>query len=642
MQILEVLLYSHDGRRRSIDFRPGALNIITGESRSGKSALIEIIRYCLGSTELRVPAGVISESVAWFGLRLRLSSGEAFVGRPVPPSGQATTNAAMLRMATEVHAPDAAELSPNTNTDALISVLGGAIGIAENEASIPATATRPPVEATLAHALFFCFQRQDEIANRELLFHRQAEQFVGIHIRDVLPYFLGAVPANYVVLQARLRTARDELREAEIGVEHLRAVRTNQQDESVVLLREAQQVGLIESRPLSDQSTDTLTGWLREALNSTAGAAELALAAGQAFLELKDQQSGIGARYRDLHQTHRLIESILGEQSDYRNELAIQTERMAAVELLPSAQDGRVCPVCESELSADVPGVSELRRALEDLRQSLDSVARDEPRLRRKLALVESTQADVRERLREVNTAMDALARQTEDVERLGDSLNEQSYVRGRIDHYLQTLEAADDAALTRAEQLAEERRATVRSLEEQISYETVRENVTSILNVVGEDMRAWATRLDLEYATTTVRIDPGRLTVVADTNTGTVPLARMGSASNWVGYHLVSYLALQKFFVQNGRPVPRFVVFDQPTQAFYPPDVTDQDVGSLPDADRQAVEQLFSFLRDVSSTLAPDLQIIVTDHAKLTHEWFNSAIVEEWRGGLKLVPSDW
>ena len=167
MQILEVLLYSHDGRRRSIEFRPGALNIITGESRSGKSALIEIIRYCLGSTELRVPAGVISESVAWFGLRLRLSSGEAFVGRPVPPSGQATTNAAMLRMATEVHVPDAAELSPNTNTDALISVLGGAIGITKNEASIPTTATRPPVEATLAHALFFCFQRQDRsrIAN---------------------------------------------------------------------------------------------------------------------------------------------------------------------------------------------------------------------------------------------------------------------------------------------------------------------------------------------------------------------------------------------------------------------------------------------------------------------------------------------
>ena len=106
---------------------------------------------------------------------------------------------------------------------------------------------------------------------------------------------------------------------------------------------------------------------------------------------------------------------------------------------------------------------------------------------------MESTQADVRERLREVNTATDALARQTEDVERLGDSLNEQSYVRGRIDHYLQTLEAADDAALTRAEQLAEERRAAVRSLEEQISYETVRENVTSILNVVGEDMRASA-----------------------------------------------------------------------------------------------------------------------------------------------------
>jgi hypothetical protein len=642
MQILEVLLYSHDGRRRSIEFRPGVLNIITGESRSGKSALIEIIRYCLGSTELRVPAGVISDSVAWFGLRLQLSDGEAFAGRPVPPPGQATTTAAMLRVESRVAAPNAAELAANTNTDALVSVLGGAIGIGENQASLPGTASRSPVEATLAHALFFCFQRQDEIANRDLLFHRQAEQFVGVHIRDVLPYFLGAVHADYVVLQARLRTAREALRAAEARLEHLSGVRATQQDESIVLLREAQQVGLIDSRSLDGQSTDTLRRWLQEALDSTAGPAELALAAGQAFLELKNQQTDIAARYRDLHHTRQLIERILSEQSEYRDELAVQTERMSAVDLLPDGHDGRTCPVCESELNQGVPLVSELRLDLATLRESLDSVARDEPRLRRQLARVEEAQSELRGRLDETNDAMDALARHTEEVERLGDSLNQQSYVRGRIDHYLQTLEAADDAALAEAQAVVETSLSTVRGLEEQVSYETVRENVTSILNVVGEDMRTWAQRLDLEYAGSSVRIDTGRLTVVADTSAGTVPLTRMGSASNWVGYHLVAYLALHKFFVENNRPVPRFLVFDQPTQAFYPPDLPDAAAASLPDADRQAVEQLFSFLNDVASEMTPGLQVIVMDHAKLDRAWFTHAIVEEWRGGTKLVPGDW
>src|SRR4051794_23006434 len=50
--------------------------------------------------------------------------------------------------------------------------------------------------------------------------------------------------------------------------------------------------------------------------------------------------------------------------------------------------------------------------------------------------------------------------------------------------------------------------------------------------------------RPDLEYAGTSVRVNTGRLTVVADSPSGTVPLAHVGSASNWVGYHVVAYLA--------------------------------------------------------------------------------------------------
>jgi len=642
MQILELLLYSHDGRRRAIQFRVGSLNVITGESRSGKSAIVEIIRFCLGSTELRVPAGIISEAVAWFGLRLQLPAGEAFVGRPVPPVGQATTSAAMLRLGATVPAPEPADLAVNTNTEAVIATLGVAIGIAENEASLPASASRLAVEATLAHGLFFCFQRQDEIANRELLFHRQAEPYISTHIRDVLPYFLGAVPADYVVLQGRLRTAREDLRRAEARRDQFRGLRDNQQDESTVLLREAQQVGLIDSRPLDEQSPDTLTRWLREVLDSMTVPAELGLSSGQALIELRTQQADLAGRYRELQQTHRLVESILHEQSGYLEELAIQTERMEAVELLPAGDDPHVCPICASPLREDLPTVAELRAALAELRQGLDSVGRDNPRLQRRLAQVEVAQSDLRGHLAETNTAVDALVRQAEELERLGDRLNAESYVRGRIDHYMQTLEAADVRALEEAERLVEEQARVVRTLEELLSFDTVRDNVTSILNVVGEDMRAGATRLELEYANTSVRIDARRLTVVADTSTGIVPLARMGSASNWVGYHLVSYVALQKFFVENARPVPRFVVFDQPTQAYYPPDLSDEDILSMGDADRRAVDGLFAYLRDVTAALTPGLQVIVLDHAKLDRDWFTAAIVEEWRGGLKLVPADW
>jgi hypothetical protein len=56
--------------------------------------------------------------------------------------------------------------------------------------------------------------------------------------------------------------------------------------------------------------------------------------------------------------------------------------------------------------------------------------------------------------------------------------------------------------------------------------------------------MTAYANRLSLEHAGESVRLDLARLTVVTDTPTGPTPLYQIGSAANWIGYHLVTHLA--------------------------------------------------------------------------------------------------
>jgi hypothetical protein len=53
-------------------------------------------------------------------------------------------------------------------------------------------------------------------------------------------------------------------------------------------------------------------------------------------------------------------------------------------------------------------------------------------------------------------------------------------------------------------------------------------------------------------------------------------------------------------------------------------------------------VLQLFKLVSDAAAELAPNLQIIVLDHADLKPEWFESAVVERWRQGEKLVPPSW
>lgn len=59
-------------------------------------------------------------------------------------------------------------------------------------------------------------------------------------------------------------------------------------------------------------------------------------------------------------------------------------------------------------------------------------------------------------------------------------------------------------------------------------------------------------------------------------------------------------------------------------------------------DEDRQAVERLFKWVFDTTSSLAPEFQVIITDQADLKHDWFQDAIVGRWPRDEKLIPASW
>ena len=111
-----------------------------------------------------------------------------------------------------------------------------------------------------------------------------------------------------------------------------------------------------------------------------------------------------------------------------------------------------------------------------------------------------------------------------------------------------------------------------------------------------------------------------------------------MGSGSNWVGVHLITYVAFQKLFMENNRPVPRFIFLDQPSQVYFPSgDGNDKDI------DMEEVAKLYKFLNDQVEALNHGIQIIVVDHAQLQEDAFKNNLIENWWSDENnLVPLDW
>ena len=111
----------------------------------------------------------------------------------------------------------------------------------------------------------------------------------------------------------------------------------------------------------------------------------------------------------------------------------------------------------------------------------------------------------------------------------------------------------------------------------------------------------------------------------------------------NWVGYHLTAYLALQHFFIEHARPMPSFIVLDQPSQAFFPRDrERGGDLDELTDTDRENTRQLYELTHQVVAQLTGALQVIALDHADFEDAWFAESVVERWRDGDALIPPQW
>jgi hypothetical protein len=253
----------------------------------------------------------------------------------------------------------------------------------------------------------------------------------------------------------------------------------------------------------------------------------------------------------------------------------------------------------------------------------------------------ENRLGDLRLRIRENKASIEAVVAQEEALQRERNRTIEQARVVGRISLFLESVRLDQTDHTVQA--CAAEIRGQITTVEAGLADEAVEDRLISILQVVGRDMTGWARELTLEHNEWPIGFELKNLTVVAHRDSGPIRLPQMGSGENWMGYHVITHLALQKLFVEKMRPVPGLLMFDQPTQVYFPPEASeDRSVEDLEDDDREAVRRLFRLIFAVTENLTPHLQVVITDHADLRERWFRSAVIERWRGGAKLIPASW
>jgi len=645
MKICSIHIYSHDGQRRDLRFKVDGLNVITGRSSTGKSALSEIIEYCMGRSSFNVPEGVIRDKVAWFAVIYQFENGQVLVAKPTPPGGGSTCSTAMLRRGIQLQAPEFKDLTVNTDDDAIVELLSRLLGIPENRTDVALEHSRNSFDANVKHTLYYLFQKQGLVANKDQLFYRQNEQFQPQAIRDTLPILLGISSHDRYELESKLRTAQRDLRINTKQLEQARNAVDTSQEKAIGLYSEARAVGVIGNtpgNPNADGIIDALRlvlSWKPETVPDDDGSriSRLEEELGQLRQDRRDAQTRIDA-----------AQQFAKRAGGYESEAAEQVDRLSSIKALPRNPDSGEWqwPFSERNLSLESPIATVLLNELESLDRELRISTGQRPKLEAYLTELTGKADVIAGGIKQKEAELSAAISANEVIAQMGTRNNAAARVVGRVSLFLETLLPNED--LARLE--TENRRLNhkVKQLENQIGANDSNERLTSILNNISAQASRYIRKFNAEFGPYPARLNLPQLTIIFDRPERPVSMGRTGGGENHLAYHLSVLLALHLFAAKNNRPIPRFLLIDQPTQVYFPSEQVYKDVdGSVQkteaDADLNAVRRLFELLLKFTQEDVPGFQLIVTEHANLREQWFQDALVEDpWTKPPALVPEDW
>ncbi len=636
MQIRELVLYGYNGKVRHLPFELGKVNIITGRSKSGKSVVGDIIDYCLGGDSCNIADGVVRDNVAWYGLLLQFDYERVFVARKNPDRGQQSTGFCYIEVGEKIEVPENCNFTSNTNVVGIEEALTRRLGISENLNTPPEGQSRLPLAANIRHALYYCFQGQDEIAAKNFLFHHQSDDFITQAIKDTIPYFLGAVSEEALALENERSILKRKLIIEKRKLEENRYLMGGGSERAISLIGEARQVGLVGvSTPIDFQDYQSMyvilqdaMGWSPSKVTSNSGMDRLT------FLQSKHQE--IQNDYDEIEINIDNAKKFVGETSGYYNEAQHQKVRLESIGLFEQLDfNPGKCPLCSGSLEQPLPGVEMIKTSISNLDKSIANVTREQPKLRSFISELEHERENKREQLRVLELEIDGLYKQEDEKKRLRDINDRRAKVVGRISLWVESVE--NDMDSEKQEQAVKKIEDRLKEIDSILDRDSVKERKQSALSRIQGNMTNWAKELQLEHSDNPYRLDLNKVTVIIDKPERPVPLKQLGSGSNWVGVHLIAYFALQQYFISANRPVPRFLFLDQPSQVYFPSQLDEKQI------DWNEVNKMYQFIIERTIETNRKLQVIIVDHADLKEESFRKYICENWWPiDNNLVPNDW
>ncbi|SDQ91820.1 AAA domain-containing protein [Pseudomonas sp. UC 17F4] len=623
----------------SVPFEPG-LNIITGKSSKGKSAILDIFDYCMGSSEDTIPEGIITDRAKLFFTALRFPSTMVVVGRVLGSNrcflreiyGEAADNALVLIK--EVDEFFASQYFQH-RTD-FIKSLGRHFGVTlenidEDEMRKEVTGAKGATPSVRSFSSFM-LQHQNLVANRHAIFYRFEEKRKRDQAIEHFKIFMDIVGEKYFDLAKERTNAMYEWKRAKAQIPLQDKIQAAFVAEFSCYLAEYL---AFTGGALTDLTPEMM--WLKpeDALAHLTGL----------YVQVKGSSEQFELRRAALQQEKAIVMSHIQKALNTGYLLDVSAKKASglasSVEALHIPTTAKleqgVCPVCDSQSDVAEDEANKLSEAIHWLNSQLkiSSYAREGfGEERRKV------EKELEMRRGELRIVQQALKPLDEEADRLARSRSvDASALKTKLKLEL-ALERCIDNPPSQAAELAKHWAAEVERIQKLMDEYDVDAKLWALKNGINKKLEEFGKYFEFEetYKKGSLKFDLDTFDLWHETpRAGGLPkkvyLRSMGSGANWLYSHLTLFMALHYQFAAYATcKVPAILFLDQPTQVYFPS--TDEDAEKFKpddlrrgritnktvDEDLDAVSKMFTALAEFCDDTFLDTgvkpQIIVCDHA--------------------------
>jgi len=636
--IHEIGVIDKIGNKHPVCFNKG-LNVVTGKSSTGKSALIEIFDYCFASSEDTIPKGVITDSAAIYYVYFQVGEQNMVIARRPD-----VNNKAFFRRE-EGYYPD--EIQSNYfDSNYFIEIkkykkhlreffldiddVDESLFARENRRHKAKSAT-PSIRSFMS----FMLQHQNLVANKHALFYRFDEKEKRDQAIEHTKIFLGLVDQGFFILSQERERLLAELNSLKREQDANSRVAEKQKNRVAPLLSQLYAMMGFEDKPVSLQQLLRNPQDAKDRLDKLIVPENIdhnSDAVTQRYNQLKRELSTKTAELRKLQRQAASINKHIEEEARFV-ENARQFQSPETVQIATT-----VCPFCQTEQE-------HLKHNAEQLQLAIAKVSSNLAHAKPMKAKFESSLVAVRRDIELFNKEVNELNNQVNEIEKSDKQLEEQKslyetilMIKARLFMLLETLNLADDAEL-------EKRYSTINNglvdIDKKLKKYNVQKGLGDASKQVNEYMAEIGMYFEFEesYQPISLHFSFETFDLYHETETGEkIYLRSMGSGANWLYCHVTLFLALHRYFAELGDKcsIPSVLFLDQPTQVYFPnfkrdtsETFTEQKTADKNlrtkneraiDEDIKAVENLFSqltiYCKAVEKVNGFSPQIIVTDHA--------------------------